>query len=95
MKFESKESLAAYFSENPVLIRLEIEDSPGLTSLPELPRSMSALLVSNCPRITSLPALPSTLIYLRAAGCGLRAENCPGLMSCGGLKIGKLTIEIV
>ncbi len=86
MRIESKEKLAAYFWENPGLKTLELDNCPGLTSLPALPSTLTDLRVYNCPGLTSLPALPSTLTYLRV-------YNCPGLTS-RGLRVGKLTIEI-
>jgi hypothetical protein len=51
MKFESKEALAAYFRENPNLKRLELNNCPGITSLPALPNSLTDLLVDSCPGI--------------------------------------------
>jgi hypothetical protein len=64
MKFESNEALAAYLLANPNLADMVICDSPGLTSLPDLPSSLTYLAVYNCSGLTSLPTLPGTLTCL-------------------------------
>ena len=86
MNFASEEALAAYFWKNPGLKVLELDNNPTLTSLPQLPSSLTYLRVYNNPALTSLPQLPSSLTYLRVA-------NCPGLTS-NNLRVGKLTICI-
>ena len=53
MRIESKEKLAAYFWENPGLKTLELDNCPGLTSLPALPSTLTYLRVDNCPGLTS------------------------------------------
>lgn len=72
MQFDSSEQLAAYLLGYPGLEVLEIENSPELKELPELPDTLKYLFIRNCPNLRKLSLLPLTL-------CCLSVTNCPGL----------------
>ena len=105
MQIKLKEKLAAFFLENPGLKTLDLRNCPSLTSLPELPSTLTHLRIIDCPDLVNLPELPSTLHSLMVEICPaliglpalpstlnyLRICNCPGLAG-NDVMVGKRTI---
>ena len=59
------------------LKKLNIDNCPLLTCLPELPATLTKLHCSWCPLLTCLPELPDTLTELRCEECPLLTKIYP------------------
>lgn len=69
MYFPSYDALADFLAENPGLKSLQIDYSPQLSKLPQLPEGLKLLILRHLPALTELPNLPQSLTSLTIENC--------------------------
>lgn len=58
------------------LLKITIEDSPYITSLPPFPANLRGLTIKNCPNLTTLPNFPQTIEDLHIENTPITSLPC-------------------